>query len=486
MVVGLGPGGADLLTVAATEAIAAHPVRYVRTSRHPAAPAVVDATAFDDVYESATSMDDVYTTIVDRLLDAAARHGTVLYAVPGSPVVGERSVELLVEAVAAGAPVDVEFVAGLSFVDLAWLRLGVDPVAVGACVVDGHRFDAESAGSSGGLLVAQCDHAGVLEAIKLVVGDAVDRSGVDPPPLVLCARLGLPTEEVRPVAWHELDRVVPDHLTSVWVPPLGVTLSGSFVRLDELVRRLRSDCPWDRAQTHGSLRPHLLEETHEVLEALDALAALEAADVPGSAEGDPGIPEVVSAPDVFGTPDTGAALDGGEALDDAYVLLEEELGDLLFQVVFHACLATEAGRFTLADVADGIADKLVARHPHVFGDVEATTSEDVRARWEEIKKAEKGRASVLDGIPAGLPALALAAKVLRKASAVPGGDEALDAVATGEGGDGEVAVGERLVAEVAAASALGVDAESALRAAVGRRITALRAAEAAGAADPGS
>lgn len=457
--VGLGPGGPDLLTVAATDAIAAHPVRFVRTSRHPAVTAVTGATAFDEIYESAASMDDVYATIVARLLDAAVRHTTVLYAVPGSPVVGERSVELLLEAAAAGAPVDVELVAGLSFVDLAWLRLGVDPLSVGARVVDGHRFDAEAAGTSGGLLVAQCDHPGVLEAIKLVVGDAVDRSGAPPPSLLLCARLGLPGEEIRPVAWYELDRVVPDHLTSVWIPPLGTTLSGSFVRLDDLVRRLRSDCPWDRAQSHGSLRPHLLEETHEVLEALDALAAA----------------------DSGGTGDTHA----GEAFDDAYVLLEEELGDLLFQIVFHACLATEAGRFTLADVADGIADKLVARHPHVFGDAEATTPEDVRSRWEEIKKVEKGRASVLDGIPSGLPALALAAKVLRKASSVPGGGAVLDAVATEEGAGAEAAVGERLLADVAAASALGVDAEAALRAAVSRRMTALRAAEAVGEPDPG-
>jgi len=463
----MGPGGPDLLTVAATEAIAAHPVRFVRTARHPAVTAVAGATAFDDVYESASSMDDVYGTIVARLLDAAVRHGTVLYAVPGSPVVGERSVELLVESVAAGAPVDVELVAGLSFVDLAWLRLGVDPVAVGARVVDGHRFDAEAAGSSGALLVAQCDHRGVLEAIKLVVGDTVDRSGAEPPPLVLCARLGLPTEEVRPVVWHELDRVAPDHLTSVWIPPLGATLSGSFVRLDELVRRLRSDCPWDRAQNHASLRPHLLEETHEVLEALDALAM---ADATGA---------------VDATDATGAIAAAGSdgAVTDAYELLEEELGDLLFQIVFHACLATEAGRFTLADVADGIADKLVARHPHVFGDVEADTPEDVRARWEEIKKAEKGRTSVFDGIPAGLPALALAAKVLRKASAVPGGDAVLEDFGTGDGtgeerGD-EAVVGERLLAEVASASASGVDAEAALRSAVGRRIRALRVAEAA-------
>lgn len=442
LVVGLGPAGEELLTAAALEAIATHPVRFVRTTRHPAATAVGDAESFDGVYEQASSMEEVYATIASRLVEASARHGAVLYAVPGSPVVGERSVELL----AATPNVAVEFVAGLSFVDLAWLRLGVDPVAVGARVIDGHRFDVESAGSTGALLVGQCDHRGVLEAIKLVVGALADRPGIEVPPLVVCARLGLPDEEVRAVAWHELDRVTPDHLTSVWIPPLPAALSGSVARLVELMARLRQDCPWDRAQDHASLRPHLLEETHEVLEVLDVLSAA-----------DPDDPN-------------------GDVLDDAYAALEEELGDLLFQVVFHACLATEAGRFTLADVADGIADKLVARHPHVFAGSGATTAEELRVSWEERKREEKGRSSVLDGIPAGLPALALAAKVLRKATVVPGGVEAMSGVGVDDDGI-EVVVGERLVAEVEAASALGVDAESALRAALARRMTALRTVE---------
>ena len=98
--------------------------------------------------------------------------------------------------------------------------------------------------------------------------------------------------------------------------------------------------------------------------------------------------------------------------------LEEELGDLLFQVYFHATLAAEEGRFNLADVARGVHDKLVSRHPHVFGDVTAETADDVATNWEAIKKAEKGRSSVTEGIPAALPALALAAKLQRKATAI--------------------------------------------------------------------
>ncbi len=129
-----------------------------------------------------------------------------------------------------------------------------------------------------------------------------------------------------------------------------------------------------------------------MLEAIDAVAAIDAARVPAAQ-----VPSPRSA---------------------AVAHLEEELGDLLFQVYFHAVLAAEAGRFTLADVARGVHDKLVARHPHVFGDADCDTPEDVAGHWEVLKIAEKNRSSVTEGIPAALPALALAAKLQRKALAV--------------------------------------------------------------------
>ncbi len=142
---------------------------------------------------------------------------------------------------------------------------------------------------------------------------------------MVLSRLGLPDESVRTVAWDDLDREVePDHLTSVFIPVLAAPVAGEVARFAELVRTLRERCPWDREQTHASLTRHLLEETYEVLEAIGALD-----------------------------------VEAGEGFEH----LEEELGDLLFQVVFHATLAAEEGHFTLADVARGIHDKLVHRHP---------------------------------------------------------------------------------------------------------------------------
>ncbi len=315
---------------------------------------------------------------------------------PGSPLVAERTVELL----RADERVEVDVVAGISFVDLAWRRLGVDPFAAGARLVDGQRFATAAAGQRGPFLVAQCDSDLVLSEIKLTLDDAL-RAGRFAPQAALSpdrgvvtvlARLGLPDESVRTVSVAELDRaVVPDHLTTLWIPELAVPVAGEVARLAELVRTLRQRCPWDREQTHRSLTRHLVEETYEVLEAIDELP-----------------------------PDAGAAHAAGHPVgDDAgYDHLEEELGDLLFQVMFHSALAAEAGRFDLADVAAGIHDKLVRRHPHVFGGVDAATAGQVVANWEHSKRAEKGRASVMDGVPATLPAALYAAKLQGRAASL--------------------------------------------------------------------
>jgi len=456
VVVGLGPGEPGLLTVDAAAAIANHPVGFLRTRVHPGAAAMAGAGSFDDIYDTAERIEDVYATMAASLAEAAHRHGTVVFGVPGSPLVAERSVELLL----ARNDVDVDIVDGLSFAELAWSRLGVDPVATGARLIDGHRFAAQAGGARGALLVAQCDRVDVLEEVKLALGELVDRPGGDPGVnLVVLRGLGTAGEDVSTVAWDALDRVVPDHLTTVWVPPLPAPLAGGagpeVDRLNELMGTLRSGCPWDRRQTHGSLRPHLLEEAHEVLEVLDVVASTEA--------------------------------DGGEVSPDAWEALAEELGDLLFQVVFHAALAAEAGRFDLADVAAGIHDKLHVRHPHVFGDAQVDDVDALRQAWEKAKVAEKGRASVFDGIPAGLPALAHAAKVARKAQSLPGAPHRKSPGLVVDPGELDAArVGELLLDVVEAAGAAGVDPEAALREAVAHHVAVLRVveAEAAGGTPP--
>jgi tetrapyrrole methylase family protein/MazG family protein len=424
VVIGLGPAGPELLTGAARDEIDRIPHRFLRTTRHPAAVAVPDAASFDARYEGEATMDAVYRGIVDDLVAAAEAHGEVLYAVPGSPAVAERTVELL----RADDRVELDVLASVSFLDLAWDRLGIDPVAAGVRLVDGHDFAVAAAGATGPLLVGQCDRPSVLSDIKLSV-----EAG---PAVTVLQRLGLPDEAVTRVAWADLDRVVePDHLTSVWIPGLADPVAAELQRFAELVRRLRAECPWDREQTHQSLTRHLIEESYEVLDAIELL------------EGDE---------------------------DEGYVALEEELGDLLFQVFFHATLGAEQGRFTLADVARGIHDKLVLRHPHVFAEVQVDGPDDVVSNWEAIKKEEKGRDSVFDGIPNGLPALLFALKVLRKAEST----SLIEAVPLPSGGDADD-LGGALLALVARARAEGIDPEDALRRSTAAWRDDLRAAEGA-------
>lgn len=436
IVVGLGPAGPDLVTIGTRDLLGSIETRYLRTLRHPAAVVAEGALSFDHVYDSAETIQEVYSRIADDLLEAAVAEGEVLYAVPGSPVVAEHTVELLrIRAPEKG--VDLQIFPALSFVDLAWARLGIDPIAHGVRVIDGQRFSVEAAGQRGPLLVAQCDTVHVLSEIKLVLDGGIVSAVRPDTKVTILHHLGLPDEAILTVPWIEMDRAIePDHLTSVYLPELAEPTSREIERLADLVLTLRSECPWDRAQTHHSLTRHLIEETYEVIDAIDGL---------------------------------------DEEAQTGYEALEEELGDVLFQVVFHARIAAEAGQFTLADVADGVYRKLYQRHPHVFGDVEVETPDDVVRNWEQIKKAEKGRQSVFEGIPESLPALLFALKVRKKSEtlrelgvSIP---EILSLTAASGILDEAVnakTLGDALFALVDLARERGIDPEAAMRSAAVR------------------
>ena len=311
--------------------------------------------AFDDLYEAAATFDEVYGGIVEALVAAAveAAPDPIVYAVPGSPLVAERTVDLL----RADGRVDVTARPGplLPGPGLG----GAGHRSPGRRGAPGRRRRRRPRGrrEGGPFLVAQCWSRHLLSEVKLAVPDD---DGLELPRPVLLHHLGLEDQVVAAVDWWELDRTLePDHLTSVYIPALvaqrgrrapahEVTqLSPSWTRCASAVRGTRSrrthrSCPTSsRRATRSSMRWRaLLRPTRTT---------------------------------------------------DAYAHLEEELGDLLFQIVFHARLADEAGEFDLADVARGVHDKLVHRHPHVFGDVDADTAEQVVTNWEAIKKSEKGR-----------------------------------------------------------------------------------------------
>ena len=442
VVVGLGPGGAEHVTVETLAAIERIPERFLRTSRHPSAMLVARPTTFDDLYDTADTFDDVYVEITDRLIAAADDRGEILYAVPGSPLVLERTVRYLRERCASVATgVELEILPAMSFLDVAYARLGIDPVEAGVRLVDGHDFAVAAAGERGPLLVAHTHANWVLSDIKL----AVDGATGDEPVTILQA-LGTPDERIVATTWAELDRTVEaDHLTSVWIPELASPVGAEYVRFHQLARTLREQCPWDIEQTHESLIPYLLEETYEVVDALQALDA-----------------------------------DDPTTDDD----LIEELGDLLYQIEFHATIAEQEGRFTIADVAAGVHDKLVRRHPHVFGTVDvgagAGAVDQVLANWDDIKRDEKQRTSIFEGIPRSMPSLGYAAKVGRKASKVgfdwpdvAGAFEKIteearelhDAIDGAQPDEQRDELGDLLFAVVNVARHLDIDPELALRAA---------------------
>jgi tetrapyrrole methylase family protein/MazG family protein len=356
----------------------------LRTRVHPAATHFEEIVSYDEWYERANSFDELYVSIVEDLVSLASTSptGEVLYIVPGSPAVAERTVELL----GNRDDVSVLLEPAVSIIDLACATLQRDPMSSGLRVIDA-LASSEMLRGPGPLLVLQTYAPEVLATIASRLADTTK--------VTVLHHLGLNDEVVMTLSAKDLATFAgADHLTSLWIDELRTGGEATDDLLD-LMRRLRRECPWDQEQDHASLTRHLLEEAYEALDALEAFVRVDA---------------------------------DSESLDAATADVQEELGDLLFQIVFHAELGDEEDLFNFTSIADAVREKLIGRHPHVFGDVSVTGSDDVASRWEVIKRDEKGRTSVTDGIAWQLPALSLYAKLLRKASHVDvthvNGDEA--------------------------------------------------------------
>ncbi len=379
-IVGLGPGDLGDLTLAAWQAISTARRVLVRTRRHPCIPVLADHVPLadcDDLYETHAEFDAIYAAIADRVLTLGREPGGVVYAVPGHPWVGEITTRLILDQ-AAAAGLRVQVIGGISFVEAVLAAVGMD-VMDGGQVVDAMTLAQQhhprvDVGLP--LLVGQLYARGVASDLKLTLMNAYPADH----PVTLVQAAGTPQQAVIPLPLHELDhRDDLDHLTSLYVPPLA---RGSFTDLQEIVAHLRAPegCPWDREQTLESLRQDLLGECAEVLEAIDAEA------------------------------------DG----DDNSAHIAEELGDLYLVATMLVQIATEEGRFRLADVMQAIVTKLIRRHPHVFGDVSVENVDQVLRNWDDIKAAEKAAkgesaADPLAGVPAHLPALEKARVLQSKA-----------------------------------------------------------------------
>lgn len=377
-VIGLGPGAAEQLTRAAWDALAQADVVWLRTARHPVVPYLPTGPlvrSFDDLYEKADSFEAVYAAIVEKVLELGARQEGVVYAVPGHPLVGESTVTRIVQK-AREASIPVRIVPGLSFIEPTLTALSLDPLD-GLQIVD--ALDLVGAyypvlNPDVPAMIAQVYSRVVASELKLALMDVYP----DEHPVALIHAAGTSAESVVWGPLYEIDHSEATPLTSLYVPPLPS--SSGFEHFQETVAHLRSPegCPWDREQTHATLRASLLEETYEVLHAIDT---------------------------------------------DDLDALREELGDLLLQVVLHVQIANEEGEFRMADVINGIDRKLKHRHPHVWGDVQVADAQEVTVNWEIIKRQERvdngaSQRSLLDGVPVALPALAQAAGYSSRAARV--------------------------------------------------------------------
>ncbi|MGZ5384816.1 MAG: MazG nucleotide pyrophosphohydrolase domain-containing protein, partial [Acidimicrobiia bacterium] len=348
-IVGLGPGDYERIPTETRQKLLDPGTRVmVRTLEHPAARHLSELRVVesgDDVYGSAETFDAVYQRLAERVVEAAS-HAPVVFAVPGSPFVGERTPGLIRE-LAKRAGISVEVVGGESFLDLVLSEVGVDPIGDGLVVLNGHHLP-DPILLQLPTIITQVD----VPMVLIDVREALARLLPAETPITVLMDLGTGQARIETVALEALAGEYAGLRTSLFLNGMQVGLPGLIATM----RRLRAECPWDREQTHHSLVRNLVEETYELVEALARLP--------------------VEAP-------------AGEPDFIAYEDVEDELGDVLLQVLFHSTMASDAGAFDIEDVAERLREKLVRRHPHVFGEVEAATAQAVVENWEKIKQEEK-------------------------------------------------------------------------------------------------
>lgn len=383
-IIGLGAGTLDQLPVGIYRTLKQADHLYLRTREHPVVSELeqegITFAAFDEIYEKHGDFASVYEEIASRLLQAAQKQGNLVYAVPGHPLVAERTVQLLL-AQGEKSGVAITIGGGQSFLDPIFARLQIDPIE-GFALLDATAFSIAQVNPMLHTIIAQVYDQLTASEIKLTLMEAFPDDYL----ITVATAVGAgELERMETVPLYELDRV--DHLgnlTVVYVPPTQARAvrNRQFSYLKEIVAILRSPegCPWDREQTHRSIRKNLIEEAYEVLETID---------------------------------------------DDDPDAMCEELGDLLLQIMLHSQMAAEEGYFGVDDVVAGLNGKLIRRHPHVFGEKAASDAGEALANWEEIKRQEKAAKGVdvaaqskLAGIPRELPALMYAYKLQKKAAGV--------------------------------------------------------------------
>ncbi|MED3762107.1 MULTISPECIES: nucleoside triphosphate pyrophosphohydrolase [Peribacillus] len=379
-IIGLGAGDLEQLPLGIYKKLVQTGQCYVRTADHPVIGDLkregINFTAFDGIYEKHDQFEDVYEEIAETLLHEASNR-SVLYAVPGHPMVAEKTVQLLLEkGPALGIAIKLE--GGQSFLDPLFQAVRIDPIE-GFQLLDGTDLSPDDLHITQHMIIGQVYDAFSASDVKLTLMEKLP----DDYEVYIVTAAGSSQEKVTKCALFELDRQMElSNLTSVYVPPVKdeALRYREFSKLRRVIAELRGPdgCPWDKKQTHESLKKYLIEEAYELIDSID--------------EGD----------------------------DEGMV---GELGDVLLQVMLHSQIGEDEGMFTIDDVIEGITAKMIRRHPHVFGDVEVNGEEDVLVNWQKIKEGEKGGESkalksILDGIEKSLPNLLRAEEYQKRAAKV--------------------------------------------------------------------
>ena len=376
-VVGLGPGSKEALTVGVLETLKNSNRVFFRTEKHPNIEYLrqlgVNFNTYDSFYDKYNNFDDIYRAIAEDIIRIHDEEGDLVYGVPGHPLVAEKSVTILLR-LCEEREIETKLMPSVSFVDAVIESLKLDPIE-GLKIVDAFDINNQVMDKRMGVIVTQVYNKYIASETKLALCDYYK----DDTEIYFVRAAGVQNQEsIRKIKLYDLDRQEDiDYLTSIYIPK-KIEEVKDFQDLLDVMSILRSEegCMWDLQQTHESLKRALIEECYEVIEAID------------------------------------------EKDDEKLV---EELGDLLFQVVFHSQIGSEEGYFNINEVIEGITNKMVKRHPHIFGDVKVKDTNEILDNWDSIKAKEQKIENYTDElkhVPKCLPGLIRADKVQRKAGKV--------------------------------------------------------------------
>ncbi|MBX7415983.1 nucleoside triphosphate pyrophosphohydrolase [Clostridium chauvoei] len=376
-IVGLGPGAPEALTIGAVDVLEKSENLYFRTEKHPTVDYLKDKInkfkTYDHFYEECDSFDEVYANIATDVINVYKEKGDLVYAVPGHPLVAEKSVVNLIN-LCEENNIEYKLVPAVSFVYAMMDSLKIDPIE-GLKIIDAFDMKNQILDKRIGTIITQVYNQFIASEVKLQLLDYYN----DDTEIYYVRAAGIKGEEsIRKILMYELDMQEDiDYLTSIYIPK-DLNNKKDINDFIDIIDTLRGEdgCPWDIEQTHDSIKNQLIEEAYEVVDAINN--------------------------------------------DDIDGMIEE-LGDILLHVVFHAAIGKDDGYFNMSDIIEAISNKMVYRHPHVFGDKISIKSEDVLESWEELKKKEKNLETLteeLEAIAKSLPALTRANKVQKKAAKV--------------------------------------------------------------------